>query len=297
MSAKHARMLLFSLSNINPHLSACSNSGLPQPVCFADRLTDRTGERDALRVCKARCRCHILDCCTSFFMQSRRLSSVYFRQRGMLSLTAALPNKRSCIYQRQDKTHLIWTSNSLFTHSQAVQVFQVHLSETVVLHKHPHLDHQHTAWDHLQMWEPIKYQGEQSPLMQWDSWLAQFTGHIKTKVSHQSGSDVTDKYKLQHICFGVIVLLTCVCRQKSLSGLFFSLHCFKCLTFQKVTGSVPCVPWVIWAFSVHEWLAKTWSQIKCLLKRASVEEMDAIKDKKTANWVLYHKGSKKKAAM
>lgn len=135
MSAKYARMLLFSLSNINPHLSACSNPGLPQPVCFADRRTDRTRERGVLCVCKARCRCHILDCCTSFFMQSRRLSSVYFWQRGMHSLTAALPNKHSCIYQRQDKTHLIWASSSLFTHSQAVQVFQVHLLETVVLQK------------------------------------------------------------------------------------------------------------------------------------------------------------------
>lgn len=134
MGAKYAPMLLFSLSNINPHLGACSNSGLPQPVCFADRGTDRTRERGVLCVCEARCRCHILDCCTSFFMQSRRLSSVYFWQRGMHSLTAALPNKHSCIYQRQDKTHLIWASNSLFTHSQAS-----HLLETVVLQKKPTL--------------------------------------------------------------------------------------------------------------------------------------------------------------
>lgn len=73
MSAKHARMLLFSSSNINLQLSVCSNSGLPQPVYFADRLTDRTRERGTVCVCVACCGCHILDCCTSFFMQSRRL--------------------------------------------------------------------------------------------------------------------------------------------------------------------------------------------------------------------------------
>lgn len=52
---KNVWMLLFSMPSINPHLSLCSNSGLPQPVNFADRLADRTREQDMLCVCVSEC--------------------------------------------------------------------------------------------------------------------------------------------------------------------------------------------------------------------------------------------------
>lgn len=117
-------MLLFSLPNINPHLSVCSNSGLPQPVYFADRLSDRTGEQDAERVCITCRRCHILDCCTSFFTHSRRVLKCLLPVKGNALAHGRTPNRHPRIYQRQDKTHLIWTSNSLFTHSQQVKSFR-----------------------------------------------------------------------------------------------------------------------------------------------------------------------------
>lgn len=150
MSAKYARMLLFSLSNINPHLSVWGNSGLPQPVYFAYHLTDRSGEWGASCACVACCRCHILDCCTRFFRRSRTL--------WMLLHTAALPTNPPCICQRQDKTHLIWTSNSLFAHSQPVESFRF-ICWGPRCYSNTHTsNHQNTAWDHsLQMWEPIKY--------------------------------------------------------------------------------------------------------------------------------------------
>lgn len=45
MSAKYAWLLLFSLSKTNPHVGVSSNSGLPQPVDFADhRQTEPESE-------------------------------------------------------------------------------------------------------------------------------------------------------------------------------------------------------------------------------------------------------------
>lgn len=129
------------------------------------------------------------------------------------------------------------------------QVFQVHLWKTVVLHKHPHAYHQHTAWDHsLQMLEPIKWKGSNQALMQLELWQADVTGHRTTNLSHQPGSDAAvvetveqtaqtytaePKLWLQHICYEVIVLLTCFWRGKSLSGLFFECTLLQVFNFSK----------------------------------------------------------------
>lgn len=65
------------------------------------------------------------------------------------------------------------------------------------------------------MLQPIKCKGSNQGLMQSELWQVGAAGHIKTKLAHQPGSDVTlmeqtaqaakAKLHLQHICYEVIV--------------------------------------------------------------------------------------------
>lgn len=122
---------------------------------------------------------HILDRLLVSSCRAGILTVFTFSEGNALAHSCS-PNKHSCIYQWQDNTHLIWTSNS-FSCSPTSLILLVHSWKTVVQHR-VHLRtfeyklctcetptpchtptrswlhflcHDVTVWVHsLQMWEP-----------------------------------------------------------------------------------------------------------------------------------------------
>lgn len=134
--ARAVPSVLFSVTDMNPHLSVCSNFGLPQPVSSADAIVSPTETSTWKWEGETKCACVYVYVYvyvrihTSEQKTERERDGVTFWIAALVSSCRAgvlnvftfsegnalahscPPNKQSCMHQWQDKTHLIWTCNS-----------------------------------------------------------------------------------------------------------------------------------------------------------------------------------------